>query len=87
MTHDERVYHHTYETLEGINEHAERIVSLEELVAELLPYAADSCPDECRYQEECDSEQNLSTNGLSLVCVAYNHLFEKAARLGVEVKA
>lgn len=32
MTHEERVYHHTYETCEGIAEHAERIASLEELV-------------------------------------------------------
>lgn len=34
MNHEERVYHHTYETLEGIGEHAERIVALEELVLE-----------------------------------------------------
>lgn len=35
MTHDERVRHHLYETLEGITEHAERIASLEELVSDL----------------------------------------------------
>ena len=35
MTHDERVRHHLYETLEGITEHAERIASLEELVLDL----------------------------------------------------
>lgn len=35
MTHDERVYHHMYETCEGIGEHAERIARLEELVLDL----------------------------------------------------
>lgn len=35
MTHEERVHHHMYETCEGIAEHAERIVSLEELVQDL----------------------------------------------------
>lgn len=35
MTHDERVRHHMYETLEGIAEQSERIASLEELVLDL----------------------------------------------------
>ena len=35
MTHDERVYHHLYETNEGIAEQSERIASLEELVLDL----------------------------------------------------
>jgi len=35
VTHDERVYHHMYETNEGIAEHAERIASLEELVRDV----------------------------------------------------
>ncbi len=35
MTHDERVWHHEMETLEGIHEHAERIASLEELVLDM----------------------------------------------------
>lgn len=35
MTHEERVRHHTYDTLEGISEHAERIASLEELVLDM----------------------------------------------------
>ncbi len=42
MTHDERVYHHEMETLEGIHEHAERIASLEELVLDLYDFAQDS---------------------------------------------
>lgn len=36
MTHDERVWHHEMETLEGIHEHAERIASLEEFVEDML---------------------------------------------------
>lgn len=36
MTHDERVWHHEMETLEGIHEHAERIASLEQLVNDSL---------------------------------------------------
>ena len=38
MTHDERVYHHMYETNEGIAEHAERIASLEELVRDMWDF-------------------------------------------------
>lgn len=30
----ERIHHHMYETCEGIHEHAERIVALEELVSD-----------------------------------------------------
>ena len=84
MNHDERVRHHMYETCEGIAEHAERIVSLEELVQELLPYAGDSCPEECRYREECETEENLGSIGLPMLCVAYGHLVEKAVKLGIE---
>lgn len=35
MTHEERVYHHMYETMEGIAEQSERIASLEELVLDM----------------------------------------------------
>lgn len=35
MTHDERIHYHMYETCEGIAEHAERIVALEELVRDM----------------------------------------------------
>ncbi len=35
MTHEDRVWHHEMETLEGIHEHAERIASLEELVLDM----------------------------------------------------
>ena len=47
MTHDERVYHHLYETCEGIAEQSERIASLEELaleMAECIPrYDCEGC--------------------------------------------
>lgn len=36
MTHEERVWHHEMETLEGIHEHAERIASLEEFAGEMF---------------------------------------------------
>lgn len=59
---------------------------LSDLVAELLPYSGDTCPDECRYREECDGPSNQSSTGEPLLCVAYGHLLEKASELGVEVK-
>lgn len=37
MTHEERVYHHLYETLEGIAEQSERIANLEEPVLDMWP--------------------------------------------------
>ena len=47
MTHEERVRHHMYETLEGIAEQSERIASLEELVLDMHArlYAADMVYD------------------------------------------
>ena len=58
MTHEDRVYHHMYETNEGIAEHAERIASLEELVRDMMQawWACDNekCP---RYDERCDTEK------------------------------
>lgn len=38
MTHEERVRHHMYETLEGIAEQSERIASLEELVLDMWDF-------------------------------------------------
>ena len=38
MTHDERVHHHMYETLEGIAEQSERIASLEELALDMWDF-------------------------------------------------
>ena len=43
MTHDERIHYHMYETCEGIAEHAERIVALEELVRWMYDRMDESC--------------------------------------------
>lgn len=46
MTEDERqerIYHHMYETCEGIREQSERIVALEELVGDLYPAIVQLC--------------------------------------------
>ena len=51
MTHDERVYHHMYETNEGIAEHAERIASLEELVRDMWEFYC-VVPDEPHASKE-----------------------------------
>lgn len=60
---------------------------LREWCVELYPYVGDTCPDTCKYREECESESNLDTDGFPLVCVAYNELFEKLRNLGMEVEA
>ena len=70
MTHDERVYHHLYETLEGIAEQSERIASLEELVldvAECVRRLNDTSDDggcvECPYisiEYDCDFDARMS---------------------------
>lgn len=46
MTHEERVYHHLYETMEGIAEQSERIARLEELVLDMYGFIE-------RMDEEC----------------------------------
>lgn len=61
MTHEERVWHHEMETLEGIHEHAERIAALEELALDMrrdlamviaLPSYADGHMDRlCSYDD------------------------------------
>lgn len=88
MTDEERrarVHYHEYESLEGIAEHAERIVALEELCQEMLPYVADACPGECLYREECQRKADRETGGLPATCVAYDHIRGKLSKLDVEV--
>lgn len=54
MTHEERVYHHLYETMEGIAEQSERIASLEELVLDMWEFFC-VVPDEPHvFEEELD---------------------------------
>ena len=55
--HDKRVYHHMYETNEGIAEHAERIAKLEELLRDVyaLHWSGLNCT-ECPWIGECDTD-------------------------------
>jgi len=57
MTDEERkarIHHHMYETCEGIAEHAERIVKLEELCTDMWPIARSGvCIDRCANYDEC----------------------------------
>lgn len=71
MTHDERIHYHMYETCEGIAEHAERIVALEELLRELWV----SCPV---HDTDCDVCKH---KGGSSGCELYDRMRE----LGIEV--
>ena len=57
MTHDERVYHHMYETNEGIAEHAERIASLEELVRDMWDFISKT--DRMQWPEIADRMRGL----------------------------
>lgn len=73
MTHDERVYHHMYETNEGIAEHAERIASLEELV---------------RWMYDCMDESCAVQHPYAPTPINYDQLMQAQARareLGIEV--
>ena len=56
-----RIHYHMYTTNEGIQEHAERIVALEELVAYMVSYhkgkcrcgGATKCPLSATCEDEC----------------------------------
>ena len=39
-----RLHYHMYDTLEGIEDHANRIVALEELCADAMQIVCDRCP-------------------------------------------
>ncbi len=55
MTHEDRVWHHEMETLEGIHEHAERIASLEELVADMYAVMVEDAANcDVTYPEQFD---------------------------------
>ena len=55
MTHEDRVRHHEMETLEGIHEHAERIASLEELVADMYAVMVEDAANcDVTYPEQFD---------------------------------
>ena len=72
----ERLHHHMYETCEGIREHAERIVALEELLVTYIPMIKYSCSRyDCPLFEGCD----LTT------CYAYDDAIDRMRELGIEV--
>ena len=43
MTHEERVFHHMYETNEGIEQQSKRIANLEELVLDMMALLDETC--------------------------------------------
>lgn len=73
-----RLHYHIYETCEGIQEHAERIVKLEELLTEYIPMISYACDREtCPFYSECTAMD---------VCMAYKDATERMAKLGIEVR-
>lgn len=73
MTHEDRVYHHMYETNEGIAEHAERIASLEELV---------------HWMYDCMDESCAVQHPYAPTPINYDQLMQaqaRACKLGIEV--
>lgn len=83
MTHDDRVYHHMYETLEGIAEQSERIASLEELVLELRAFMRISCRRDCGEWVKISSGVGTCGHGF---CKRLNKLDERMRALGIETE-
>lgn len=61
-----RIHHHMYETCEGIAEHAERIVALEELVADLYQCSRQVGCDRCGYTHGCSIKGRMSDLGIEV---------------------
>lgn len=59
--------------------------NLRELVREMYPYVGETCPEECKYRDECEGEDNRGTDGFPLMCVAYNRIGERLHALRIEV--
>lgn len=72
-----RLHYHMYETCEGIREHAERIVALEELVADMWPHVRhrSAMCDACDMADECASSDQP--------CLLYGPLEDRMRGLGV----
>ena len=73
MTHEERVWHHEMETMEGIHEHAERIASLEELVEQTVAQITETC-------DVCDGDYCTNFDEDNECCVYVS----RARELGIE---
>ena len=69
----ERLHYHMYESCEGIREQSERIVALEELVADLLSWDEGPC-NECFNYADCQSIDH---------CQFWVIVKERARELGV----
>ena len=70
----ERLRHHMYDTCVGIREQSERIVALEELVADMLQWDEGPCK-ECFNYDECKA----NTRG----CEFWSIAKDRARELGV----
>lgn len=90
MTHDERVHYHMYESLEGIAEHAERIVALEELAHDLwhTMELLDACrvneydePLNCMLCDQYDTVDGLLIDGKHVIGCKLQYRMQ---RLGVD---
>lgn len=77
--HDKRVYHHMYETNEGIWEHAERIAKLEELVRELWEGYMDPPCEDCPLKDK-----PVCTD--CPICAREAAVIDHMRELGVEVE-
>ena len=75
MTHDERVFYHTYTTCETPAEHAERIVKLEELVVDFH-----KCLDTALYLARDAGYPVMPDQEL------FDSLWPRMHKLGIEVK-
>ena len=69
----ERLRHHMYETCEGIQQQSERIVALEELVADLLQWDTGPC-------KECFNYGPCTVNS---GCMFWDVARDRARELGV----
>ncbi len=87
MTHEERVYHHLYETMEGIAEQSERIARLEELVLDVNKAAHMLCE---AWEGSCSKEaEGMSLHAVCPIgdtnelCV-FGQLYNRMRELGLE---
>lgn len=79
MTHEERVYHHLYETMEGIAEQSERIASLEELVLDMWEGYNDPRCEECHLKD-------TPTCADCPICAREAAVIDRMRELGLEVE-
>ena len=75
-----RIHHHTYETCEGIAEHAERFVALEELCANIFLVARSLC-----MQIGCERCRHCQLGISSEYCELGTLRFGPMTELGIEV--